>query len=255
MKTSFLNSRKCSIASAVGLLLTLGTSTPLFTRLAQANSDTQPSQSALVTDINSERSPQFLRLLSKWQGAYGTSAVHPLISIAQDKRNSDRVRYIAIMGAAKLGGTATAPLIAPLLNDKIWLIRSAALRALSALKDPKTASAVLPLMKDPALAVRLEAVDAIRELRPPGASRALLTALHSQENYRFGKSQWVPEHSLQALAALKDPSIASELKPLLDHRKDPELQKETIKTLEALTGKKTDTKLSFEEQIESWKKN
>ncbi len=243
MKTLFLSLRGCLTASAVLLLLSLacGAAEP-------------PSQASLVSDINADHAPLFLNLFAKWEKSYGVSTVRPLISIARDSRNSDRVRYIAIMGAAKLGGQASATFLTPLLKDRLWLVRSATLRALAALKNPKTAAAVLPLMKDPALAVRLEAVDAVRELRPPGASRALIVALQSQENYRYGKSQWIPEKSLQALAELHDASVVSELKPLLDHRKDPELQKQAMLTLEALTGKKVNEKLSLNQQIEEWKK-
>ncbi len=204
--------------------------------------------------MNADHSPHFLTLFSKWEKTYGTASVHPLIAIARDKRNSDRNRYIATMAAAKLGGPAAAPFLAPLLRDRVWLIRSAALRALSALKNPKTAAAVLPLVKDPALVVRLEAVDAVRELKPAGGSRALIVALQSQENYRYGKSQWVPVKSLQALAELNDKSIVPELTPLLDHRKDPELQKQALLTLETLTGHKPDPQLSLDQQIADWKK-
>ncbi len=231
-----------------------------FVAQAVETSHTPPTQAALVADINADHSPLFLNLFAKWEKSYGTSSVHPLIAIARDKRNSDRARYIATMGAAKLGGPATAPFLTPLLRDRVWLIRSAALRALSALKNPKTAAAVLPLMKDPALVVRLEAVEAVRELKPVGASRALITALQSQENYRYGKSQWVPVKSLQALAELAelaghdDPNVVSELKPLLDHRKDPELQKQAMLTLEALTGHKTNPALPLDQQIAEWKK-
>ena len=158
------------------------------------------------------------------------------------------------MGSAKLGGAASAPLLTPLLKDKIWLIRSATLRALAALKNPHTASAVLPLLKDSALVVRLEAVDAVKELKPAGASRALVAALRNQENYHYGKAQWVPEKALQALVELQDKAVVPDLKPLLDHRKDPKLQKQAMLALEALTGRKTKTGLPLKKQVEDWKK-
>lgn len=252
MKTSFPNSRRCLTVNRLSLAILFSL---VFHIVPIARASTpSPSQAALVADINADRSPLFLPLFAKWEADYGVNAVNPLVSIARDARNSDRSRYIATMGAAKLGGPAAAPYLTPLLQDRIWLVRSAALRALAALKNPKTATAVIPLLKDPALVVRLDAVDALRLLKPPGASKALVVALQSQENYRYGKSQWVPIKSLQALAELHDRSVVPELKPLLDHRKDPELQEQAMRTLEALTGRKTNTKLTFEQQIAEWKK-
>jgi HEAT repeat protein len=158
------------------------------------------------------------------------------------------------MGAAKLGGPAIAPKIVPLLKDKVWLIRNAALRALSALKNPATAKAVLPLLKDPALVVRAEAVEAVKTLKPAGATQALLSVLQSQDNYRFGKAQWVPQRALAALVVLHDFSIVPYLRPLLDHQKDPELQRQTVFALQTLTGIDKDAQSPLPTQVETWKK-
>ena len=80
------------------------------------------------------------------------------MQIASDPRNEDSNRYVALMSAAKLGGPSGAPFILSFLKDRSWMMRSGALRALTALENPKTAEAVLPLLRDPALVVRAEAV-------------------------------------------------------------------------------------------------
>jgi HEAT repeat protein len=262
MKISLLSSKKCLTAEATAthfaaLLalasLSLGSLASPVSAFAFVT-PVAPSQSKLVQEMNSNQEADFEILLQQWTNHYGTEAIQPLLSIAKDKRNSDRQRYIAIMGAAKLGGPAVAEKLVPLLKDKVWLVRNATLRALSALKNPSTAKAVLPLLKDPALVVRAEAVEAVKILKPEGAAPALLSVLQSQDNYRFGKAQWVPQRALAALVVIHDFSIVPSLRPLLDHQKDPELQRQTVFALQTLTGIDKDAKLSLAEQVESWKK-
>jgi HEAT repeat protein len=242
-----LSSKKCLIANGLFVV-----SVSVFAGTAFAS--TAPSTRTLRTEIQSDHSSSFEPLLEQWSDDYGPSAIKPLLAVAKDHTNSDRVRYIALMGAAKLGGLAGATQITPFLKDSSWMLRNGALRALSALDNPQTAAAVLPLLQDPALVVRLEAVEAVRKLKPHGAAQALVNTLRSQDNYHNGKSQWVPIRSLDALAELRDPSIIPALKPLLDHRHDPELQRQTISTLRALTGKNLALGLPLPKQITTWKK-
>lgn len=254
MKTSLLNSRRCSTANLARAGAAL-----LFLCAITAQASVPPAQTVLqntlAKDIQQNSSASFEKLLSRWNHDHGAKAVEPLLAIAHDVKNTDRTRYIAVMGAAKLGGSGSAEKLVPFLRDKIWMIRTASLRALAALKNPKTSKAVLPLLKDPALVVRMEAVDTVRELKPAGASRALVQVLQSQENYRFGRAQWVPQRALQALVALQDPTVVPELTPLLDHRKDPDLQLKTIAALESLTGRKMGNPgLTLPEKIDRWKK-
>src|SRR5690606_27066934 len=129
----------------------------------------------------------------------------------------------------------------PFLSDRSWMIRSAGLKVLKALGDRATGAAALPLLKDRSLIVRVEAVETVAALRPPGTVAALIATLESSTNYRAGKGQWVPERALEALATLAgDPDAkrtAPRLLPLLRHVQDPTLQRRTIQTLEALTGR------------------
>lgn len=208
----------------------------------------------LRAEIEELNSTSFEDLLDEWSTQYASTAIDPLLDLARARSNTDKVRYVALMGAAKLGGPAGAERLIPFLKDPSWMIRNASLRALGALNNPKTAPSVLPLLHDPALVVRLEAVEAVRRLRPPGSAQALVNTLRNQDNYRNGKAQWVPVQSLDVLAELNDASIVPALKPLLDHRHDPELQKKTIETLRALTGKKLAEGKPLPRQIVSWKR-
>ena len=202
--------------------------------------------------VTLESGNSFAKLMDRWNGTYGIDAVSPLIQVADDSALPDSARYAALMGAARMGGTAVSTLIVPFLKDHSWMLRSGALRALATLGNEKTASAVLPLIHDPALVVRVEAVLAIERLKPVGAVKALLSALNSPENYHANIAQWVPGRALQALKTLRAKEAAVGLRPLLSHSRDPELQLQTVETLEALLGKTYSPKLALSEKIERW---
>ncbi|MGK5082159.1 HEAT repeat domain-containing protein [Bdellovibrionota bacterium FG-1] len=196
---------------------------------------TTPSAPMLTREITTRSAPSFEPLLRHWQTNYGTLAVAPLLEVAS-QNIQDSHRYIALMGAAKLGGPAAASLFVPFLKDSSWMIRAGTLRILSALNQPTTAPAILPLLKDPALVVRAEAVEAAKKLHPPGTAEALADILEQPANYHNGKAQWIPQKALAVLASLQATTIISRLKPLLEHSQDPDLLTQTVTTLEKLTG-------------------
>lgn len=258
MQTWWPNLKKCSTADLSWFALCLGLSFSVSAAQAAPVAGRAPSSLSLRKEISHRGSSSFESLLQRWQSSYGTAAVEPLLQIVSAQRpelrnSEDADRYIALMGVAKLGGSETAPSIVRFLKDKSWMIRGAALRALSALKNPSTASAVLPLLNDSALVVRLEAVEAVRELKPAGASEALLSTLEQGSNYHGGKAQWVPQKALSALASLHASALAPRLKPLLDHSEDPDLQKQTIATLESLTGQTLKKNGTLPERVKEWR--
>jgi hypothetical protein len=209
----------------------------------------------LKSDLQKRKGTSFGELVREWEGKYWTSAFHPLMQIASDPKNSDADRYVAVMGAAKLGGAESAPLFVPLLKDPSWMIRSAALRALTAFKLPQTADAVLPLISDSALVVRAEAVEAVKVLKPKGGVDALVSTLENPDNYHGGKAQWVPQKALSALVALQAKEAISKLVPILEYpesRKDPEILVQTLDTLDSLSGKQPIAGASTAERVARW---
>ena len=196
----------------------------------------------LLKDLRSRPSgTSFDSVLDRWAADFGSEAVRPLLQIAADKAVAEPQRYIALMGATRLGGVAVAPSLKPFLKDNSWMLRSGAIRALTITKDPSGAQAILSLLKDKALVVRSEAVEAVRKLKPTGAAQALAEAALHASNYHGGKAQWVP---VQAVAALREFGAAGaqeqlkKLLPLLEKKNDEALLEETVATFEYL-GKKT----------------
>ena len=197
MQTWLLNSKRCSTVRGAALFAFC------FALSLIPSASFASISNEIVQDIHRRNSASFDGLLSIWEKHYGTRAVPALLEVAKDRSLVDADRYVAIMGAAKIGGTGSAPLLTPLLKDASWMIRNGALRALAALGNPKTAQNVLPLLSDIALVVRLEAVQTVEKLKPRGASAALVAAVRAPENYHGGHAQWVPQRALAALRHLR----------------------------------------------------
>jgi|GEM_PF-1999216 len=234
------NRERLSLACALFLL------TPL------ARASVPPSIASIKTDIRNELHTHhrgFDSLLSKWESEYGISAVRPLLQIASDQKAEDQNRYVALMGAARMGGYSAASLFTPYLRDKSWMIRSGALRVITLLQNQTSAAAVLPLLKDRALVVRAEAVDAVEKLKPAGAIPALLATLDDPQNYHAGRAQWVPGKSLHALAAMNARELLPRLRSILDRTSDPLFQKQAVAALSLLTGKAIDSHAALARQI------
>lgn len=225
MQTWWPSSKKCLTASALTVLCAV--------RAFASTPPTSEISRQLLSDLHRSSKQSFSTLLSEWQNHYGTEAVGALLLLAQRKDLPDPDRYIALMGAAKIGGRESAPLLAPLLNDSSWMIRNGAVRALGALNHPLTGHAILARLHDPALVVRVEAVQAAEKLHPIGSAAALANTLRDPANYHSGKAQWVPQRALQALAVLREHdwisqdefrSIVPTLKAELQNLRDPELR-------------------------------
>ena len=208
MPISLPNLKRCLTdrASALAITALIAAASPYtFASIPSAFHAGAPSIQEFKSDIRNQlrsNTKSFDPLISKWQMTYGISAMRPLLGIASDKKANDQNRYIALMGAAKIGGSRTASLFLPYLKDPSWMIRSGAIRVMTTLDNPKTSAAVLPLLKDRALVVRLEAVESVKTLRPVGTERALLQTLEDPQNYHAGRALWVPAKASEALAAI-----------------------------------------------------
>lgn len=208
------------VVLAASLLLTLS---------AQA---AKPAPRAIARDLQAHHGTEFRSLIEKWQDAYGEAAVPDLLTLARDAKLADSTRYIALLAATKLGGAGTAPHLYGMLEDRSWMIRSAALRSLMLLhpeeRTPIQDHALLSALRDRALVVRREAVDAVAALRPRGSVEALLKAASAPENYVQGKAQSIPQSALAALAKFDSPAdraaILPALAPLSQKARDPRVR-------------------------------
>ncbi len=195
----------------------------------------------------------FENLIKKWSISPGVSAVPWLIKIASQSKYDDSHRYVALMGAAKLGGEVVLPSVIGFLQSPRWMLRSGALKILAFLKSEVYVKKVFPLLMDPALVVRLDALEVIHKIKPKESAEVLLQALRNKNNYRNGKAEWVPLKALDVLVEIDSTNHAPDIVFLLDYKKDQKLQEKTIWALERLTGKVLKPGASILEKVQAWK--
>jgi HEAT repeat protein len=206
----------------------------------------------IQSELKNRKTVHFEELIKSWENQYGTAAVPALLKIAADKKQEDPDRYIALLGATKLGGKATAPLLSPYLKDSSWMIRTGALRALVVLNSEKQNALALPLIKDKALVVRAEAIEALKVLKPEGTEKALIESLKNPMNYHAGKATWVPGKALTTLLELDAKKYVHELATALNKIPNKLVQLKALIVLEKLTGEKKGRDLPHEERIKAW---
>ncbi len=242
--------------AALGALLasTATAATPSAATVASGAKESEKIGREIRKDLAERRSLSFGPLVRIWETKYGAKAVPSLLNLASDAKRADTDRYLALMGAAKLGGERISRQIARYLSDTSWMIRSGALQALSGLNAREESHRVIALLKDPALVVRVEAVRTVVKLQPTGSVDALLSSLEDPRNYHGGKAQWVPQAALRGLIELKAKGSAPRLLPLLSRKDDPQFLEITVEALEKLTGQKLKAESPLPTRVEEWKK-
>jgi hypothetical protein len=182
--------------------------------------------------------------VSLWKERYGARTITALSELAFDRKLDEHSRYMAWMGALKLGGSQVREKLSELSRDSSWLLRQAALESLEALssstasgaktdaKTEKDLQIAIQLLKDKALLVRLRAIETISKLRPEGSRAALLETLKDAKNYVAGRALGAPKRALRVLKELGGENSYPEIQALLKKVPDAAVRAEirTLKT-------------------------
>lgn len=197
---------------------------------------------------------------------YGTKALDPLLGILENSRERDEARWVSLYGIVKLSGYDSLPLLKKYYNDKSWMIRDAAIKNSTILCSlDKTPTAQIELckknieneliskLKDDSLIVRTTVVDSISTLKLKNAASPLTESLFDTINFHNEKPLWIHKHILNALVNMQYKQAIPRLSDLLYKTHDPELQTQTVRTLEKLSGKQFNQK-PISEQIYLWKR-
>lgn len=221
-----------------------------------------------LASFRKEKLTDFKSLIQKWERVYGEAALPALGRISRDGKASDADRYVAILATTKIHGPKSATEMLPLLDDKNWMVRSAALKSIEILGYTPAGPKVLEkLENDPALVIRLQTVETLLRLRPEGVEKALLNAALSPKNYRpanfkKGRADWVPQRALEALRTLapelknakKSRSVALQILPLLNEAKDGRIRAQALHTIETLEERSLGSGRPFAERALAWNK-
>jgi HEAT repeat protein len=211
-----------------------------------------------LTAFRKEKQTDFQALVHKWERVYGSASAPSLLKIANDKRASNSDRYVAILAHTKIRGPHDANELTLLLDDRDWMVRSAALKSIEILGYAPASPKVLEkLTSDAALVIRLQAIETLMKLRPPGLADALLNAAMDGKNYRpgnfrKGRADWIPQKALAALRTLRPSGYSRRLLPLLNETKDGRMRAQALHTIEILEAKSLKAGRPFRERAAAW---
>ncbi len=211
-----------------------------------------------LAEFRKQKRSDFQELIRRWDTVYGTASAPFLLKIAKDAKANNSDRYVAILAHTRILGPSKASELVLLLDDRDWMVRSAALKSIEILGYTAAAPKVLEkLASDPALVIRLQAIETLNKLRPTGLADALLRAAMDGQNYRpanfrTGRADWVPQKALEALRELRPAGYARKLLPLLNEMKDGRMRAHALHTIESLESKTLKSGRPFAERAAAW---
>lgn len=252
-------SRRCSSLNPIALLLGLNAA---IAAIPDAPIGRKGSVESMIRDdlagFRREKRTDFQSLVERWDRAYGSASAPSLLKIANDARSPNSDRYVALLAHTKIRGPHDATELTALLDDRDWMVRSAALKSIAILGySPAAAKVLAKLARDPALVIRLQAIETLMKLRPPGLPEALLDAAMDGKNYRpgnfrKGRADWVPQRALAALRELRPPGYSRRLLPLLNETKDGRMRAQALHTIEVLESRNLKSGRPFAERAAAW---
>ncbi len=259
-KSSFKpSSKKCLSLSALGLTLAISSA---YATIPSTPIGLKTTVEANIRDdlksFHKQKKNDFQALVQKWERVYGGASAPSLLKIARDKNTANTDRYVAVLAHTRVRGPHDATELLGLLDDRDWMVRSAALKSIEILGYTPASPKVLEKLKtDPALVIRLQAIETLLRLRPAGLPDALLDAAmdgknYRPGNYRKGRADWVPQRALAALRELKPAGYSLRLLPLLNDSKDGRIRAHALHTIEVLEAKSLKAGRPFNERAAAW---
>ncbi|MGI9308028.1 MAG: protein kinase domain-containing protein [Gammaproteobacteria bacterium] len=180
--------------------------------------------------------------------------VDHLIEILKSESEFSRRSAVEVLNA--IADTSNIKHLLAVIGDNDWWVRSRACDALAAIGGPKVMSAVMQLIKDKDENIRRSAIEILNQTKDKAAVGHLIEATKDTDWWvseraadtlaEIGSTEAVPAiaamlsgnpksvpAALRALAKFGDPSVISEIQPLLSHA-ETEIRAEAITTLSLL---------------------
>ncbi|MBS1961512.1 MAG: HEAT repeat domain-containing protein [Bdellovibrionales bacterium] len=254
-------SRKCLSLKLAAVALVCGLSSAFAAIPAKPIGAKTSVEAMIRSDLVSfrkEKRADFQSLVKKWERVYGSRSAPTLLAIAEDKKSPNTDRYVALLAHTRIRGPHDAKELVALLDDRDWMVRSAALKSIEILGYAPAGAKVLDkLANDRALVIRLQSIETLEKLRPPGTPDALLKAAMDGKNYRpgnfrKGRADWVPQRALAALRELRPLGYAPRLLPLMNESKDGRIRAHALHTIEILESKSLKQGRPFRERAAAW---
>lgn len=130
---------------------------------------------------------------------FGVVGVPTLTLIFEDASAPWQSRWIAGMALGRLGTSPAREALEKGLKDPLFLVRMAAIEALTRAGGPSIAPALRNALSDRAMVVRSKAVDSLERFKDREAVPELVKELASPRNFHRGRSFWIRERIVDAL--------------------------------------------------------
>lgn len=169
--------------------------------------------------------------------ALGEGGFESLQKMSMDESQPLQIRWRAVTAMGRVSAKKSIPFLEKALKSSDWLMRNAALLALSHADRARGLAAATAMLEDPALVVRTSAVQVIDELNGTEKLDLLWQKLFAKENFHNGHSLWIRRHITDLLAKYAKPGWEAKFQRVLEDE-DEALHPMAIQALEKTTGER-----------------
>lgn len=141
---------------------------------------------------NERLTKQEMGLIKKDIKINAKSSIRSLLKVVKSDEYPDRSRWLSLVLIGKTMGKRSVPLMKKYLKHDHWMIRSAAVKSLTSLKERKLGDEYKNLLKDKSFVIRQQVLETISSLRIKHLEKDVLRMLGDRTNYISTKEGVVP---------------------------------------------------------------
>lgn len=187
------------------------------------------------------KSAKDYQLLTQKTLELSSTSVPLLLKVMKNSSYPENNRWMATFNLTRLMGKKTAPVLAKFLNHPHWMMRLAALKCLTLLRQSQMEKEFIRLLRDPSLIIRKQALVSIDQLKLTTAAPYVWQMFKDQDNYSGSNHNLVKTDLIdQVILTLGNLGHAPAIKPftlMMQDEKHKELAYVLDYSLEKLTGK------------------
>lgn len=210
-----------------------------------------PTEQLLGRAANDELSTQ--ERLSIVDELVKSANIQDLVKIAISNEHDAHERWIAIRALGLINSPVAIENLLVLLGDNLSGMRAAAAYALGDTKRTDVSIKVAELLNDPAVIVRAAASKALSQIKDPRTIPHLEKAIEDSSNHYRGTSLWVRKEFVIALGEINDDKALPVLMRCLTD-KDPVVVDQALIAIEKIVGFSYRDGRDKQEVITAWQR-
>lgn len=168
-------------------------------------------------------------------------AIPTLVEVVKSDQFSDQNRWLAIFLIGRIMGKKASPFLAKFLYHPSWVLRTAGLKTLLALKDDRYQKDFAILLKDSSLIVRTQALENIKHLNLKDQGPLVWEMMYRKHNYQIidGKLKRAPiiKRVITTIGDIKYTAAKKDLLSMIQKESYKDIFEDIDYSLSKLTGK------------------